>query len=104
MQQKNESAIIDVGFLQSQVESKYYLNLRYVGTNTSIMIEQPDKKEDPAKTIEQLYTEAFENQHCLEFGFNFEARDILIDNVRVRSEGKKQTIRPKSIEVKAEGE
>ena len=51
------------------------------------------------KSIEQLYAEAFEKQHRLEFGFNFEARDILIDNVRVRSEGKKQTIRPKPIDI-----
>ena len=59
----------------------------------------PSIESDSSKTIEKLFAEAFETQHRLEFGFNFESRDILIDNVRVRSEGKKQTIRPKPIDV-----
>ena len=102
MKQVNESAIVAVGFEQSQIKSHNYLNLRYIGTNTSIMIEQPEAKD--GKSIETLYGEAFEEQHKLEFGFNFEARQILIDNIRVRSVGKKQTIRPKAIEEAAEGE
>jgi len=57
-----------------------------------MMIELPN--ESAGSSTEQLFGEAFERQHRLEFGFNFEARDIIIDNVRVRSEGKKQTIRP----------
>lgn len=102
MQQSNEEAITAVGFESSQIESHRYLNLRYIGTNTSIMIEQPTAVE--GKTLEALYSDAFEQQHKLEFGFNFEARQILIDNVRVRSVGKKQTIRAKAIAEMVEGE
>lgn len=87
MQLENEKTIVAVGFEESQVGSKFYLNLRYVGTNTSIMIELPetDAAESAASSVEKLFAEAFERQHRLEFGFNFEARDIIIDNVRVRS-------------------
>ena len=38
------------------------------------------------------------------FGFNFDARSILIDNVRVRSAGLKQTIHAEQIEKAASGE
>jgi len=91
MQEENEANIMAVGFEKSQVESKFYLNLRYVGTNTSIMIEKPQSEAD-GPSLETLFAQSFERQHRVEFGFNFEARDILIDNVRVRSVGKKQTI------------
>jgi N-methylhydantoinase A/oxoprolinase/acetone carboxylase beta subunit len=40
-------------------------------------------------TVESLYSEAFKKQHQTEFGFNFAEREILIDNVRVRSVGNK---------------
>ena len=60
MKLQNERAIIDVGFLESQIESKSYLNLRYIGTNTSIMIEMPSIGSDSSKTIEKLFAEAFE--------------------------------------------
>ena len=102
MKRVNEEAILAVGFENSQIENHYYLNLRYTGTNTSIMIESPVPSEDC--TIEQLYSEAFERQHQLEFGFNFESRQILIDNIRVRSVGKKQTIRATMIDSIEAGE
>lgn len=93
-----------VGFERSQIESHFYLNLRYIGTNTSIMIESPATTSSDEVSVEQLYSRAFEKQHQLEFGFNFEARQILIDNIRVRSVGKKQTIRPQMIDALEESE
>ena len=76
MKQQNEDAIIAAGFESNQIQNHYYLNLRYIGTNTSIMIEKPDQSlnNDSSKTLETLFGEAFERQHQLEFGFNFEAR------------------------------
>ena len=38
MKELNEKAIVEVGFEASQVASISYLNLRYQGTNTSIMV------------------------------------------------------------------
>ena len=54
MQLENEKTIVAVGFEESQVGSKFYLNLRYVGTNTSIMIELPetDAAESAASSVE----------------------------------------------------
>ena len=67
MQRDNERAIMAVGFEESQVVSKFYLNLRYVGTNTSIMIELPESTnsagsnpQTDASNIEQLFATAFE--------------------------------------------
>ena len=41
MQTVNQEAIKAVGFTEEQIEDHFYLNLRYIGTNTSIMIEMP---------------------------------------------------------------
>ena len=85
MTQVNEKTLIEVGFTAQQIKSQRYLNLRYTGTDTSIMIEHPTKED--GKTVEAAYAEAFYKQHQLLFGFNFDARAIIIDNVRVRSAG-----------------
>ena len=42
MRQVNEDAIVAVGFEAEQIQSHFYLNLRYTGTNTQIMIERPE--------------------------------------------------------------
>lgn len=34
-----------------------------------------------------FYRSEFEKQHQREFGFNFESRPVLIDNIRMRSVG-----------------
>ena len=69
------------------------------------MIESPSKVDMASgKSLEGLFAIAFEKQHQLEFGFNFDARKILIDNIRVRSVGKKQTIHASEIDKKQEGD
>jgi 5-oxoprolinase (ATP-hydrolysing) len=67
------------------------------------MVHSPSPDKLDGKSLEQAFSEAFEEQHKLEFGFNFDARKILIDNVRVRSVGKKQTIHAAEIEEKEDG-
>ena len=62
MQQLNEETLIEVGFMNEQIKSQRYLNLRYVGTDTSIMIEHPASAE-PGKSIESAYADAFYKQH-----------------------------------------
>ncbi|KAF5013268.1 hypothetical protein FDECE_697 [Fusarium decemcellulare] len=58
------------------ISSKYFLNLRYDGSDTSLMVEKPTDSWD--------FEDAFVRIHYQEFGFTPE-RDILIDDVRVRS-------------------
>lgn len=75
-----EIGIKDQGIEKSHIEFEHYLNLRYQGTETSMMIlEAPDGD----------FRSAFLKRHLQEFNFNFpEDRPILIDDVRVRAVGK----------------
>ena len=68
------------------------------------MIEHPNQEGMEGKTVETAYADAFYKQHQLMFGFNFDARAIIIDNVRVRSAGHKQTIHAEEIEKARPGE
>ena len=65
------------------------MNLRYEGTDTSIMVEQP--------TGDLTYAESFRLSHQREFGFWLTKRRVIIDNVRVRSVGRSQTVSSLSI-------
>jgi 5-oxoprolinase (ATP-hydrolysing) len=70
------AALVQQGHEKEYVVVERYLNLRYQGTDNSIMI-----KEEPGKSFEQLFRAVYER----EFGFVLEGRDILIDDYRVRS-------------------
>ena len=56
------------------------MNLRYEGTDTSIMVNSWHQQEG--------FLENFYKNHKREFGFILEDRSILIDNIRVQSIGK----------------
>ena len=58
MKELNEKTLTEVGFTLDQVKSQSYLNLRYIGTDTSIMIEHPTDIES-GKTIESAYADSF---------------------------------------------
>jgi 5-oxoprolinase (ATP-hydrolysing) len=67
------------GFDESSIEHECFLNMRYKGSDTALMIPQPEKLAD--------FALAFTARHTQEYGFS-QSRDILIDDVRVRSVGK----------------
>lgn len=74
-----EEALAVQGFKDGeQVEIERYLNLKYKGTETFIMVKQTDDK-----TFEKSFIE----QHEQEFGFGLE-REILVGDIRVRGIGK----------------
>lgn len=75
-----KSGIQDQGIEPSSIVFEHYLNMRYHGTETSMMIlAEPDGD----------FKAGFLNRHLQEFNFNFpEDRSILIDDVRVRGIGK----------------
>ena len=58
MKELNEKTLTEVGFTLDQIKSQKYLNLRYIGTDTSIMIEHPSEIES-GKTIESAYADSF---------------------------------------------
>lgn len=73
------------GFGAQDTEHEMYLNMRYGGSDTTLMIRRPDNLAD--------YGAAFTHRHEQEFGFS-QPRDILIDDIRVRSVGKSREVNP----------
>ncbi|KAE8133663.1 Hydantoinase B/oxoprolinase-domain-containing protein [Aspergillus pseudotamarii] len=64
------------GFSADQVRHELYLNMRYEGSDTSLMILKP---EDDSGFLEQ-----FKIRHRREFNFNSD-RAVLVDDIRVRT-------------------
>lgn len=67
------------GFSEELVDFEMYLNLRYKGTNSSLMIRKPSDSWD--------FSRVFIEHHHKEFGFTLE-REILVEDIRVRALGK----------------
>ncbi|KAI9353888.1 Hydantoinase/oxoprolinase-domain-containing protein [Obelidium mucronatum] len=68
------------GFSESQIMIEPYLNLRYQGTDTSIMTLQPENSWD--------FLSVFIANHKQEFGFTLPDRPVIIDDIRIRAIGK----------------
>ncbi|BEJ08308.1 hypothetical protein CcaverHIS641_0503930 [Cutaneotrichosporon cavernicola] len=66
------------GFSLDRILCERYLNCRYHGSSTQLMIELPEDGDIQRR---------FVDEHRREFGFNLE-RDILVDDVRVRAIGR----------------
>ncbi|KAJ5623628.1 hypothetical protein N7490_012233 [Penicillium lividum] len=64
------------GFPASQVRHEQYLNMRYEGSDTSLMILRPEDSTD--------FLGQFRERHRREFNFNSE-RPVLVDDIRVRT-------------------
>ena len=74
----------DQGFSQEQIDTGRFLNLRYHGTDTAIMIGRPRDND---------YASAFRAVYRREFGFELSDRQILIDDIRIRARGKSSGLR-----------
>lgn len=60
-----------------QIVYEPYLNMRFRGTDTSLMILQPENND---------FLTAFSEEHKREFSFSFsDGRDVLVDDIRVRA-------------------
>ncbi|KAF5005072.1 hypothetical protein FDECE_8488 [Fusarium decemcellulare] len=71
------------GFDAKSTEHEYFLNMRYQGSDTSLMI--------PVSGNVGGAGAAFTARHTQEFGFS-QSRNILIDDIRVRSVGKSRVL------------
>jgi 5-oxoprolinase (ATP-hydrolysing) len=65
-------------------ESTAFLNLRYQGTDTAMMIAQPADND---------FLKVFQRTYLQEFGFDLSGRDVLIDDIRVRATAKGARLR-----------
>lgn len=79
LQASSEAELADQGFSAGRIETTRYLNLRYQGTDTAMMIPEPEDRD---------FSAAFKAAYLREFGFDLVDRDILVDDLRVRSKGK----------------
>jgi 5-oxoprolinase (ATP-hydrolysing) len=90
LKQKSRKALQEQGFEDQSIVYEEYLNMRYRGTESALMIVRPEK-EDVEKEFEGdkwAFGKAFVKQHQQEFGFTLPDRDIIVDDVRVRGIGK----------------
>lgn len=75
LQQKSRTQLIDQGFSDQYLRYERYLNLRYQGTSTSLMIPEPQDGDFEA---------AFSDRHLQEFSFHVPGRPVVVDDIRVR--------------------
>ncbi|KAE8393479.1 Hydantoinase B/oxoprolinase-domain-containing protein [Aspergillus alliaceus] len=80
---KGVEALKIQGFRNESIVHECYLNMKYQGSDTTLMIRRPEQL--------SKFGLAFNARHAQEFGFS-QSRDILIDDIRVRSVGKSRIV------------
>ena len=75
LQEKTTQELLSQNFRKENLRFERYLNMRYRGTDTSLMILEPESGN---------FEEAFLSRHLTEFSFTVPGRPILIDDIRVR--------------------
>lgn len=70
--------LLEQGFAPDQIKFNTYLNMRYAGSSSSLMILKGDDWD---------FKTEFEKVHKREFGFLFADKPILVDDIRVRAIG-----------------
>lgn len=83
--------LLSQSFSREHIIVERYLNLRYEGTETSLMILQKDKDD-------WNFAKWFSEDHKREFGFSFDDKQIIIDDIRIRAIGKSDVRNEKTIE------
>ncbi|KAH6652935.1 hydantoinase B/oxoprolinase [Truncatella angustata] len=95
LKDKSLQALKDQGFSDEDIVFEEYLNMRYRGTESALMIVKPSKGDD----IEEWdFGKAFVKHHRYEFGFTLDERDIIVDDVRVRGIGKSFRYQDKTVD------
>jgi len=90
LKDKSRQALRDQGFEDNEIVFEEYLNMRYRGTESALMIIKPEEDWD--------FGAAFVKHHRYEFGFTLDERDIIVDDVRVRGVGKSFRYEEKSVD------
>lgn len=92
LKERSRKRLNDQGFSDNDIEYEEYLNMRYRGTESALMVIRPsaDEAKEHHDGDDWAFGAAFIKQHEQEFGFTLPNRDIIIDDVRVRGIGKSQ--------------
>ena len=90
LKERSTKKLLDQGFSQDSIVFEEYLNMRYRGTESALMIIKPQKEEVEKEFDgdDWAFGKAFVKQHEQEFGFTLPDRDIIVDDVRARGIGK----------------
>ncbi|CAC9885667.1 unnamed protein product [Aureobasidium pullulans] len=90
LKKKSRATLKDQGFEEDHVHFEEYLNMRYRGTESALMVVRPSKEDADKKFNgdDWAFGKAFVEQHEQEFGFTLPDRDIIVDDVRARGIGK----------------
>ena len=103
---KATDQLMKQGYRKEDIAVERYLNLRYDGTDTAVMIKDPTPLSSLQTNVGSShlpYADAFRSHYRREFGFVLDGRDILIDDYRVRAVVP-GIVPPKGKEVKYIGE
>lgn len=90
LKRKSSSKLQEQGFPKESIAFEEYLNMRYRGTESALMVVRPDHEEaqNQYDGDDWAFGKAFIKQHEQEFGFTLPDRDIIVDDIRVRGIGK----------------
>ena len=90
LKQKSTKRLKDQGFGDKEIAFEEYLNMRYRGTESALMVVKPSDEEVESiyEGEEWAFGKAFVKQHEQEFGFTLPDRDIIVDDVRARGIGR----------------
>lgn len=97
LKKKSTSRLNDQGFSDDKVEFEEYLNMRYRGTESALMVIKPTKDEN-SDMEDWAFDKAFVKQHEQEFGFTLPDRDIIVDDVRARGIGRSFQTNEKTVD------
>ncbi|KAK6950857.1 hypothetical protein Daesc_007385 [Daldinia eschscholtzii] len=100
LKEKSRKALQDQGFEDSDIVFEEYLNMKYRGTESALMIIKPDEEKAKASYggEDWAFGKAFVDHHRYEFGFTLDDRDIIVDDVRVRGIGKSFRYQDKTVD------
>lgn len=90
LKEKSSAKLRDQGFSKEAIVFEEYLNMRYRGTESALMVVKPGDEETKGDIggDEWAFGKAFIKQHEQEFGFTLPDRDIIVDDIRARGIGK----------------
>lgn len=90
LKKRSAATLRNQGFKDDKIHFEEYLNMRYRGTESPLMVVKPSKEEAEKEYDGEdwAFGKAFVKQHEQEFGFTLPDRDIIIDDVRARGIGK----------------
>lgn len=84
----------DQGFKEGNITTETYLNLRYEGTDTAIMVKKQINEDGSAGDYAVEFVKLFQQ----EYGFKLQNRNILVCDVRIRGVGVTNILQQRALE------